>query len=158
MNWEPLFFTAKPPILSKIYDRYQMWQTALALHKKHTFDLIHCRSYVAAEMGLQLKKRYGVKLLFDMRGFWADEKVDNGQWNLKKRLYNRIYQHYKKKEAEFLIKADGIVSLTQAGKDYLLSQEAYQQLSITVIPCCADLQHFDYGKLSEDEVNKLKEH
>lgn len=152
INWVPLFFTAKPPVLSKMYDRYQMWQTVLSLHKKHLFDLVHCRSYVAAEMGLRLKERFGVKLLFDMRGFWADEKVDNGQWNLKHPLYKRIYQHYKKKEAEFLVKADGIVSLTQAGKDHLLGQQAYQHLSITVIPCCADLQHFDYHNVSDDEV------
>ncbi|WP_066406967.1 glycosyltransferase [Flavisolibacter tropicus] len=158
INWAPLFFTANPPILSKMYDRHQMWQTVLSLHKKHKFDLTHCRSYIAAEMGLRLKQRFGVKFLFDMRGFWADEKVDNGQWNLKKPLYKYIYQHYKKKEAEFLLKADGIVSLTQAGKEYILGQKAYRNLSISVIPCCADLQHFNYQAVSEEEVNKQKAH
>ncbi len=69
INWVPLFFTKNPPIISKIYDRWQMKMQALKLHKKNRFDLIHCRSYIAAEVGLWLKKKFGTKFLFDMRGF-----------------------------------------------------------------------------------------
>ena len=156
IDWVPLTFTAKPPVLSKIYDRYRMWQTALRLYRTEKFDLIHCRSYIAAEMGLRLKKKFGVKMLFDMRGFWADEKVDNGQWNMQKPFYRRLYQHYKKKEKEFLLAGDGIVSLTNAAKNYLLQQPQYKHLSIEVIPCCADLNHFDYHKISMQEVNTLR--
>jgi glycosyltransferase involved in cell wall biosynthesis len=156
INWVPLSFTSKPPVLSKIYDRYRMWQTAVRLHQKEKFDLVHCRSYVAAEMGLRLKKKFGVKMLFDMRGFWADEKVDNGQWNLEKPFYRRLYQHYKKKEKEFLLQADGIVSLTKAAKDYLQQQEQYKKLTIEVIPCCADLKHFNYQNISCEAVKSLR--
>ena len=156
INWVPLSFTARPPVLSKIYDRYRMWQKAVSLHQKEKFDLIHCRSYVAAEMGLRLKKKFGVKMLFDMRGFWADEKVDNGQWNLQKPFYRRLYNHYKQKEKEFLLQADGIVSLTKAAKDYLLKQPQYKNLSVEVIPCCADLDHFDYNKVAHADVEMLR--
>jgi glycosyltransferase involved in cell wall biosynthesis len=156
IEWVPLTFTAKPPVLSKMYDRSRMTLTALSLHKQKGFDLVHCRSYIAAEVGLKLKKRFKVKMLFDMRGFWADEKVDNGQWNLKNPLYKRIYLHYKQKEREFLLNADGIVSLTQAAKDYLLQQLEYKNLSIEVIPCCADLVHFDYTSVKPAAVEELK--
>jgi glycosyltransferase involved in cell wall biosynthesis len=156
IRWVPLFFTPKPPVLAKIYDRYQMQRTAITLHKQHRFAMIHCRSYVAAEMGLLLKQRFGVKMLFDMRGFWADEKVDNGQWKLKSPLYKRIYDFYKKREREFLLKADGIVSLTEAAKTYLLQQKGYEHLRIDVIPCCADLQHFDYNKMTLETTAKQK--
>ncbi|HVG39985.1 MAG TPA: glycosyltransferase [Chitinophagaceae bacterium] len=157
ITWVPLTFTAKPPVLSKIWDRYRMWQTALSLYKKNNYDLIHCRSYVAAEVGLKLKQKFGVKFLFDMRGFWADEKVDNGQWNLKIPFFNRLYKQYKKKEKDFLVNADGIVSLTQAAKDYLLALPTYKNLSINVIPCCADLDHFDYRKINKSEQQELKQ-
>jgi glycosyltransferase involved in cell wall biosynthesis len=156
IHWLPLTFTAKPPILSKMYDRYRMLQTALSLHRQKSFDLIHCRSYIAAEVGLRLKRSFGLKMLFDMRGFWADEKVDNGQWNLKHPLFKRIYRHYKQKEKEFLLNADGIVSLTQAAKDFLLRQPEYRYLSIEVIPCCADLQHFDYKGVEPSAVDSLR--
>ena len=82
IRWVPLSFTTRPPILSKIYDRHRMWRTALLLHRQHQFQLTHCRSYVSAEVGLRMKKQFGTKMLFDMRGFWADEKIDNGQWDL----------------------------------------------------------------------------
>ena len=118
--------------------------------------MIHCRSYVAAEMGLFLKNRLGTKFLFDMRGFWADEKVDNDQWNQNNYLYRLIYKHYKKKEREFLLKADGIITLTQASKDYLISKQEYKNLSIEVIPCCADFNHFDFHKVSSEEIQSLK--
>jgi glycosyltransferase involved in cell wall biosynthesis len=114
---------------------------------------VHCRSYVAAETGLKLKKKFGVKMLFDMRGFWADEKVDNGQWNLKKPVYKKIYKHYKKKESEFLSQADGIISLTEASKKILAKQA---RVSVDVIPCCADLERFDYNKISEQEKQTLR--
>jgi glycosyltransferase involved in cell wall biosynthesis len=156
IDWVPLTFTSKPPVLSKIYDRYRMWRTALRLYRTEKFDLVHCRSYIAAEMGLRLKKKFDVKMLFDMRGFWADEKVDNGQWNMQKSFYRRLYQHYKKKEKEFLLAADGIVSLTNAAKKYLLDQPQYKDLSIEVIPCCADLGHFNFHKISVEEVNALR--
>jgi len=110
--WCPLFYTKKPPVLSKIYDRWQIRRAALKLHKKSNFHMVHCRSYVSAEIGLILKKRYGVKFVFDMRGFWADEKVDNGQWNVKNPVFKMIYHYYKRKEAAFLLHADAIVSLT----------------------------------------------
>ena len=156
INWIPLSFTAKPPVLSKIYDRYRMWQTAIKLHQKEKFDLVHCRSYVAAEMGLRLKKKFGIKMLFDMRGFWADEKVDNGQWNLQKPFYRSLYRHYKQKEKEFLLEADAIVSLTKAAHDYLLQQPQYKHLSIEVIPCCADLEHFDYRRVDPGAIKDLR--
>lgn len=156
INWLPLSFTARPPVVSKIYDRHRMWQTAVSLHRKEKFDLVHCRSYVAAEMGLRLKKKFGIKMLFDMRGFWADEKVDNGQWNLRKPFYRSLYKHYKKKEKEFLVEADAIVSLTKAAKDYLLQQSQYKNLAIEVIPCCADLEHFNYHRVEANEVQELR--
>lgn len=157
ITWEPLFFTAKPPVLAKIYDRFRMRQKVVRLYKTEQYHLIHCRSYVPAEMGLFLKQKFGTKFLFDMRGFWADEKVDNGQWDLKKVLYRNIYRHYKKQEKAFLLQADGVISLTHAAKDYLLAQPPYKELAINVIPCCADLKHFDYNNIDSSKVETLRQ-
>lgn len=156
IQWVPLFFTARPPILSKIYDRWQLMRKAFQLQRQEQFDIVHCRSYIASEAGLRLKKKKGVKFLFDMRGFWADERVDNGQWDLKKPFYKRIYRHYKKKEKDFLLNADGIVSLTKAAKDFLLAKPDYKDISIEVIPCCADLDHFNFNKISKERSDELR--
>ncbi|MDP9230922.1 MAG: glycosyltransferase [Bacteroidota bacterium] len=156
IGWVPLTFTSRPPILSKMYDRFRMKQTAVSLYKKEKFDLIHCRSYVAAETGLLLKKKFGTPFLFDMRGFWADEKVDNGQWDLNKFFYRLLYKYYKQKEKELLSGADGIISLTEASKNHLLQKKIYRDLSIKVIPCCADLEHFNYLNISLARLEEVK--
>ena len=156
INWEPLFFSENPPVVSKIYDRWRMKRKAIELQKRYNFDMAHCRSYVAAEVGLLLKNRFGIKFLFDMRGFWADERVDNGQWDLNNFFFNNVYKYFKKKEKEFLKNADAIISLTYAAKKQITNQEEYSRLIIDVIPCCADLEHFDYNKIEKEQKETLR--
>jgi glycosyltransferase involved in cell wall biosynthesis len=85
-----------------------------------------------------------VRFLFDMRGFWADERVDGGLWDLAHPLFRAIYRHFKRKEAAFLAEADHIVSLTEEGKRVLLAREDRRPDGppISVIPCCVDMDHF----------------
>lgn len=157
ITWVPLMYTKNPPVLSKIYDRWRLRRAALRLYKEQKFDMVHCRSYVAAEMGLWMKKKFGTKFLFDMRGFWADEKVDNGQWNTRNPFFRRVYKHYKALEKKFLQQADGIVSLTESAKKELLKNHEYNGLAIDVIPCCADLEHFNYNHIKKDFSAGLRE-
>jgi glycosyltransferase involved in cell wall biosynthesis len=157
IKWVPLFFTSRPPLLSKMYDRWKLLRKAKQLQRKEQFDLVHCRSYIAAEGGLLLKKKFGTKFLFDMRGFWADERVDNGQWDLKKMIYRKFYNFYKRQEKAFLLNADGIVSLTKAGKELLKKKEEYKGLLIDVIPCCADLSHFDFQNVKQEQKVQIRE-
>jgi glycosyltransferase involved in cell wall biosynthesis len=140
--WVPLIFSTKPPLLSKFYDAIRMKSRAVELHKAKNFDMVHCRSYVAADVGLYMKKRFGVPFFFDMRGFWADEKKD-GSWNVSNPLYKRIYNYYKRKEAEYLEHADYIISLTEAGKKEMSTWPAFnKKVPLEVIPCCTDMDHF----------------
>jgi len=152
MAWEPLFFHTRPPIISKYFDLYSLKRKAIVLQNKRKFDLIHCRSYQAIEIGLYLKKKYGVKVLFDMRGFWVDERVDGGIWNFKNPLYRIAYRYYKKKEARYIAWADYIISLTEAGKKEITTWNAYNNIPIEVIPCCADFELFSMKLPGEKEL------
>jgi glycosyltransferase involved in cell wall biosynthesis len=150
IKWVSLGFTSKPPMLSKFYDVIRMRITAYRLHKKSRFDMVHCRSYIAADIGLAMKKRFGIKFLFDMRGFWADEKKDAGSWNLKNPIFRRVYNYYKKKETEYLNNADYIISLTEAGKKEMLTWNSYdKKVPIEVIPCCADMSVFSLTSMED---------
>ena len=156
IEWVPLFFTARPPVLSKIYDQYRLLRKAKALHAANNFSMIHCRSYVAAAAGMQLQQEKGVPFLFDMRGFWVDERVDNGQWNLANPFYKIAYNRYKKKEQEYFNTAAHIISLTHKGKDEMVNRYKVPAGNITVIPCCADLAHFDYHRVSDADKAALR--
>lgn len=143
IKWVPLSFSTKPPVLSKFYDSVRMKRTAFRLHRQQQFDMIHCRSYIAADLGLRMKRKNGVKFLFDMRGFWADEKKDAGTWNQDSFLFRKVYQYYKRKEKEFIQEADHIISLTHAAKNEIMSWPVYNtSVHINIIPCCADMDHF----------------
>src|SRR5258706_544976 len=125
---------------------------ARALQHKNKFKIVHCRSYIPAFAGLFLKKKYGVKFIFDIRGFWIEERIDGKIWNLRNPFYNWVYRFFKKKEKEFFGMADYIVSLTQKAKDEILSWKntSPKPLNIEVIPTCTDLNLFSRNYISED--------
>jgi glycosyltransferase involved in cell wall biosynthesis len=157
IHWQPYFFTKRPPFLAKIYDVWRLKKAAEQLYKKEKFDFLHCRSYVSAEAGLYLSKRYSVPFLFDMRGFWVDERVDNGQWNLSNPFFRFFYNRYKKKEKTYFKESRHIISLTWKGKDELVNAYGVPADKITVISCCVDLAHFDYRKIEADNVKERKQ-
>ena len=144
IGWTPLAYHKRPPILSSALDAAALQRAALRLHREQSFDIVHCRSYIPARAGLALKRRFGVKLLFDMRGFWPDEKVEGNNWPLANPLYRAVYRYFKRLESRLLRGADHIVSLTEAGKAQLLTRPelAHDPAQITVIPCCVDFDHF----------------
>lgn len=142
IKWETISFTTSPPIFSKLIDIYKLKREAERLFLKHKYDIIHCRSYQAIEIGVYLKNKYGVKVLFDMRGFWVDERVDGGLWNLNNPLFKMIYTIYKRKEQKFINKSDCIISLTETGKKEIQKWKGYNKCTINVIPCCSDFNHF----------------
>jgi len=158
IEWMPLFFTRNPPLLAKLYDLLRMKSKVFGLVRKNQFDLIHCRSYIAAQIGLRAKKRFGVKILFDMRGFWADEKKDSGHWS-SSLLYSWLYNYYKKKEKHFIMFSDAIVTLTYSAKREILTWNILSDINtkLYVIPCCADLTHFDWHRINSREKTHLKE-
>ena len=152
IKWVPLFYTKRPPVLSTVWDVSRLIATAERLHRANNFSIIHCRSYISALAGLRLKRQYGVKFIFDMRGFWADERVDGKIWNLKNPLFSTIYKYFKKKEKQFLEEADYTISLTEHARDVIHSWPGVKgnPVPIEVIPCCADLSHFDYHAITAD--------
>ncbi len=156
IKWIPVTYTKNPPVVSTIKDIYKLKRTARKLYKTNKFDIVHCRSYISAFVGLYLKKKFGVKFIFDMRGFYADERVDGNLWPQNNPVFRAVYKYFKKKEKEFLKTADHVISLTYEGKNIIQKMSGLHKINIDVIPCCADTQHFDYNKLKTDTKNALK--
>lgn len=142
IGWYPQVFHQEIPVFSKIMDRRKMYTTAVKLHKQKKYDVIHCRCYIAAEIGLKLKKATGVKFLFDIRGFWANQKQDENSWDTSKWFWKKVFEHYKKKEKDFVQQSDHMVCLTTVGKSEIKSWPFYTNVPLTVIPCCANSKLF----------------
>jgi glycosyltransferase involved in cell wall biosynthesis len=152
--WNPLMYTKRPPILSTIYDIHKLKKAIKSEVKKGDVSLIHCRSYITALVGLWAKKKHGIPFVFDMRGFWADERVDGEIWSLENTIHKKVYNYFKKKEKEYLVEAAHTISLTYAGKEEINSWNLKGQSPIKVIPCCTDEAHFNISK-KENKRNEL---
>ena len=63
-----------------------LWSFYLLATKK--INVIHARSYYPLFSVLLLKKIFGAKLIFDMRGFWPEELVDSGRIKKNRRITN----------------------------------------------------------------------
>lgn len=151
IEWHPLAYHKRPPVLSTLFDLAALRRLAERLQATHQFDVVHCRSYLTALVGLRLKRLQKVRLLFDMRGFWADERVEGGLWNLCNPLFRAIFRYFKQREVVLLEAADEIVILTERGKQVLLEREdrAALRSPISVIPCCVDFD--DFPLCSDDQ-------
>lgn len=158
IHWKPLVYTKRPPVLSTLFDIRKMSRAAFALHREKHFQLVHCRSYISALVGLKFKQKKGVRLLFDMRGFWADERIEGGIWKISNPVFKFIYNYFKKQEKRFFEESDAIVSLTELGKQEILTWNLKSVASekITVIPCCVDLKLFDPRKTNQELLFKKK--
>lgn len=158
INWHPQDYHTEGGISKTLKQIKRMRRVAFYLHSKHNFQIVHCRSYISALVGLKMKRKFGLKFLFDMRGFWADERVDGKLWDLSNPLYRTIYKFFKKKELQFLNEADYSVVLTENGRNEILTWKNLNKIEdrLRVIPCCVDLNLFDPKSIKTNEQIDLR--
>jgi glycosyltransferase involved in cell wall biosynthesis len=138
--WHPLPYTKHPPVLSTARDLRAGWAVAADLQDRDPFDLVHARSYPSALLASRLKGRSGTPFIFDMRGFYAEERLDGGIWG----PTHPAYRVTKRVERDLLREADAVVTLTRASvpilRDWIRS--AGGRADPTVLPTCVDLHRF----------------
>ena len=158
IKWVSIPYHKSPLVLSSMYDFYQLKQAVKCLQKVQEFDMVHTRPGVPTLVALWMKKKYGTKFLNDIRGFWADERVDGGMWNLKNPVFKKVYNFFKAHEYECMQKADYNICLTHAAKTEMQSWKNItgQPIPIEVIPCSADLELFNPNNLDEKLLDKFR--
>ncbi len=149
IKWVSIPYHKNPPVLSSVYDFYALKKTAKKLQYSNHFDMVHTRPGLPSLVAIYMKNKFGIKFLNDIRGFWADERVDGGIWNLRNPIFKIVYKFFKRHEYDCLIKADYSICLTYKGRDVLHSNKniANQPIPIEVIPCSVDLELFNANKV-----------
>lgn len=148
IQWHPRRYHRHPTILATIWDIVVGIACALWLISRHGLRTVHARSYVPSVVAMVAKRLLGTNFIFDMRGFWVDERVDGGLWARD----SWIYQSAKWCERRFVLGADHIVSLTKAAVEEInrFDYVRGRMLATTVIPTCADLQRFQPAGWRQD--------
>jgi len=154
--WLPLTYYAFPPVLASWLNILRMRMLATKLWRKQPYQLVHCRSYLTSLVGVYLKQKLGIKFIFDMRGFWADERRESNLWPVNSFLYSRIYTYFKIQERKFLSEADHIVTLTHAAAHEIETWKLVNS-TISIIPTCVDLKHFNPDQVSDLDKETLRQ-
>lgn len=159
IQWKWINYNEAGGILSRLNYIRKLFRLAKQTLHHQPIQLVHCRSYLAALIGLSLKTKQGIPFVFDMRGFWADERIDGGIWHKSNPVHWLLYLFFKRKEKQYLQQADAIVSLTHAAVKEL--DHTYPELGIPaktqVIPCCTDTTAFDPSTVKKAAVKGLTE-
>lgn len=157
LGYYPCQYRKRPPVVSTLLDIREMRRKAIELHQKNDYQIVHCRSYIASLVGHYLQQHYGLKFIFDMRGLYADERVDGNIWPQSNWIYRSVYKYFKRKEKTFLQSADHIISLTHTAKSIIESWNLPGgNLNISVIPCCVDTQLFDPNRVKPETLSVLR--
>ena len=150
ISWRPLTFSSHFAILGKLYDLIKMYIVSFKLMLQGRLEIVHSRGHVAGQIGSFLKLLLGCKFIFDFRGLWVDERVNKGGWNLSNYFDNLQYKFFKRMERIIIKRADHIIVLTEAVINELMKLSDISLEHISVIPCCADFNHF----IQNDEAQK----
>jgi glycosyltransferase involved in cell wall biosynthesis len=140
--WVALRYHKTPTIAATTFDIMQGVLVARWMIRRNHIDLLHARSYVPMLMALLVAGRR--KVVFDMRGFWADERIDGNLWTRTRPIHKLLYRLAKGVERWGLRRADHVVVLTHAAHRVLgdLPGVAKPLPPVSVIPTCADLRRF----------------
>jgi glycosyltransferase involved in cell wall biosynthesis len=143
VRWVRLRYHRRPSLASTAYDIAAGTAVAVREARRAGARIVHARGYVPSVAAVILRRLLGTRFLFDMRGFWPDEKVDAGHW----RPGSAAYRLAKRWERRFFESADAIVSLTAAGVAAArgLGYAVPSSTPFEVIPTCTDLGCFAPG-------------
>jgi glycosyltransferase involved in cell wall biosynthesis len=135
IDWRRLRYHRRPPVVSTLLDTLAGRRALVRAAREGKPAIVHVRSYVPALIALLARGRTGGRLLFDIRGFWADERVEGGIW----RKDGLLYRIAKRCERRFFSEADAVVTLTEASVAQIY---AWTRAPVAVIPTCVELERF----------------
>ncbi|MEL7367642.1 MAG: glycosyltransferase [Myxococcota bacterium] len=151
VRWTALRYHKDPTVPATAFDMAQGALTSMMTALVRRADLVHVRSYVAGTLALPLVRLARRPFLFDMRGLWADERVEDGVWSKE----GRVYRGAKLVERQLVARADAITVLTNSMARYLRDESAFKDViraGIRVIPTCTDLDRFNVTVAPDPEL------
>ncbi len=159
ISWDYCFYKTGKPFISQQQNYNSLKKIVFQkIKESNSHIVLHCRSYLAGLIGLSAKQKFGTGFIFDMRGFWADERIEGGIWSKFNPIGAYLYSFFKRKEKQMLIHSDAIISLTHKAKSIILSWNlGIVDSKITVIPCCADLQHFSKDNINPNQLLQFQD-
>jgi len=144
IEWHWLKYHQWPSLPATVYDVFAGIRYASRLVRQNRIELVHGRSYIPATIALALKRKFGIKMIFDVRGLMAEEYVDAGHWP----EGGLRYRVTKAAERRIFAATDGVVTLTERIWPIIKEWDGLKGRDVPheVIPCCVDLSLFQFNE------------
>ena len=158
IKWTTISYSNKIPFVSTVLTLRKLYKLAEKTFLENKFQLIHFRGYTPGNIVRKLKRKFKIPVIFDMRSFLPDERVLAGMWNLNNPLHFFIYKYFKFLESKFYKEFDRVISQTYLGKEVIRAW-GFDELTtkVDVVPCCADLDLFNFNNYSSKDQLRRKE-
>jgi glycosyltransferase involved in cell wall biosynthesis len=140
IEWQWLRYHQRPSLPATLFDVVQGIRVASRLVRKNDIELVHARAHIPATIALALKRKFGLKMIFDLRGLMAEEYVDAQHWP-KGGLRFRVT---KATERRIFAATDAVVTLTERIWPIIKEWDGLKGREVVhaVVPCCVDLSWF----------------
>ena len=152
VQWTYVPYRMSPPYVGTQLD---MRSAACRIVRSESVRVVHCRSFPPALIGWELKRRFGVKFIFDFRDFYADGGIAKAR-GLKKAISHGL----KRVEGPLIRAAAKVVCLTEKAASVLaewyLADDPKALGRFQVVPCCADFSLFDPSCVSEADLARAR--
>jgi glycosyltransferase involved in cell wall biosynthesis len=151
IEWHFLQYHRRPSLPATLYDVVAGIRYASPLVRRNKIEMVHARGHIPATIALALKRKFGTRMIFDLRGLMAEEYVDASHWPQD----GLRYRVTKSAERRILAGTDAIVTLTERIWPIIKEWDGLRGRSVhhEVIPCCVDLSLF---KFSQNERNRRR--
>jgi len=126
-------------ILKLYFWEKEGYKEALKLHEKNPFDLVHCHNLDTLSIGVKLKKKLGITLIYDAHEIWG--------YMVAKDLPKVCSDHFLKKEKKIINDSDRIITVNEPLKNYF---KDFTKKEITIVMNCKHL----LGRKYEPVKNK----
>jgi glycosyltransferase involved in cell wall biosynthesis len=134
VRWRPLPYHRRPRAAATALDVIAGSRAISAEAFRTLPELVHCRGDMAMLMARLASLPSRTRLLYDVRGFFADERAETGSWR-PRGFVDRVVRRI---ETANLHRADGVVTLTSLALAELRRRRPGLG-RYRVIPTCADL-------------------
>ena len=146
--WKSFIYSKKPFLLGTFLNGLKIIFYLYFLSNNNKKTLYHCRSYLPALFCYILSKFKDINFIFDMRGFWADEKIERTNLSRNSIVYNIL----KNIEKKLIYNSEHIITLTNQSKNFIINNYKFKNnKNVTVIPTCVDTDLFKQNNIS---INK----
>jgi len=120
------------------------YKTALKLHKERPFNVIHCHDLITLPIGVKLKKKYGIPLIYDAREIWG--------YMVAKDLPRWWSNCYLWKEKYCIKYVDDIVTVNEPLKKYF---SKITRKPITIVMNCKQLRLTEYKPIDNKKFTLI---